>query len=197
MIAYAETEGGIGNERKLMEAKNHIDELRLNNPIASDQEEKVAALIKAGLAHLHDARFTEAIRVFQEAARGAPGESEILGHLGDAYLRNGDLVEAQRTLLQALVLVPGQAQAWINLGQTYARIGNLTAAVACFANAYRFSPKREETRQVLQNLAAKEESAIRDTATQALQLQFLRLDGHTTTKQPGDTLMNESSPLRE
>jgi tetratricopeptide (TPR) repeat protein len=175
MIAYAETEGGVSNEKKLMEAKSRIDELRLAKPIASGQEKKVAELVSAGLARLREAQFAEAIRVFQEAARVAPDNNEILENLGDAYLRNGDLGEAQQTLLSVLVLVPGQAPAWVNLGQAYARLGNFPAAIACFANAYRFSSDREETRQVLRNLAEKEktEAAVRETAAQALKLPFL------------------------
>lgn len=189
MIAYAETEGGVSNERKITEVKGRIEELRLNKPVANSQEKKVSALARTGLAHLHETRFAEAIRVFQEAARLAPEDNESLENLGDAYLRNGDLLEAQQTLLHALVLVPGQVQVWVNLGQTYARIGNFTAAVACFANAYRFSPDREGTRQVLRNLVEKEnvEAAVRDTVGQALRLKLFLVNASTDVRLSEET----------
>lgn len=198
MIAYAETNGGVGNEKKISEAKNRIDELRLAKPIVPEQAKRVGELIDVGLDKLREAKFADAIRSFQEAGQIAPSNGEILSNLGDAYLRNGDVVEAQQILLQVLVLVPVHVRVWIHLGQAYARLGNFTAAIACFVNAYRFSSNREETRQMLRNLAEREteDAVIRATAQQALQLQFLRLDEHAVVP-PESSSLNPSVTPRE
>lgn len=198
MIAYAETDGGVGNENKITEAKNRLDELGLAKPIPHEQKKKVEELVRAGRERLREEQFAEAIRVFQEAVQIAPSNGEILGNLGAAHLWNGDFVEAQQILLQVLVLIPVQVQAWINLGQAYAHLGNVTAAIACFTTAYRFSPNRAETHLTLQNLAEKEteEGVIRAAVQQALQLHFLRLDEHTAAL-PEPPPLNASVVPRE
>jgi tetratricopeptide (TPR) repeat protein len=199
LISYTETEGGVNNEKKILEVKGRIEELQLKKPIEERHKQQVEALVNSGLAHLREQRFREAISAFQAAAQPAPGVSEILEHLGEAYLRNNDLAEAQHTLLLALVLSPQQTQTWVLLGQAYARIGNPTAAVACFANAYRFSNNREETRQALRQLAEKEtaDAAVQEAVRQALRLQFLRPEGRARTEASESSIANGPAVGRE
>jgi tetratricopeptide (TPR) repeat protein len=176
MIAHAETEGGALNEHTIGEVKNRIEGLSLGTRVNKERQTQADTLKGAGLEELFVGHFTEAIRIFQEAVRIAPGDSDILTNLGYAHLRNGDLVEAQRVLLQTLTLTPGRSQAWANLGQTYAHLGNQAASVACFAQAFRFSSDRAESRRLLRALADQGTAPVRDAATQALRLPFLQAE---------------------
>ena len=97
-----------------------------------------------------------------------------MNNLGDAYQRLYNLQAAEPLLLLALVFAPGRANAWANLGQVYAKQGQHSAAVACYANAYRFSRNQDATRQLFQKWAEDEEYGVREAARQTLQLSLVQ-----------------------
>jgi len=78
-------------------------------------------------------------------------------------------------LFLALVFTPGRANAWANLGATYAKQGQHATAVACLANAYRFSRNQDATRQFLQQWAEGEDQEVREAARQTLQLLLVQV----------------------
>lgn len=172
MVSYAMVEGGVSNEEKILEVKRRIEALPY--PSSSDRRTARNANEK-GLAYLKTGRMTEAIASFQEAYRADQADVEVVNNLGYAYLRVGDVDSAERYLLAALVLSPGRDAAWVNLGQTYAKKGIPRAAMACFANAYRFSGERRTTYKVLQDLSEKDDDIrVIEAARQTLQLQLIR-----------------------
>ena len=127
---------------------------------------------------IQNGQFAEAVRAFQEAIAADPGDVEALNNLGYAHFLSGNLETAEQVLFHALRLAPGRANAWTNLGQTYAKQKKQAEAVACFANAYRFSRNREMTRQFLRRLTEKEEEddGVKEAARQTLQLILLQVN---------------------
>ncbi len=175
MISHAGTDGGISQVQLIEAAKKRLEDLPLQYPVDEQKQAQAQEQKAKGLDALRDGRVSEAIQAFHEAHRLVAGDAEVLDHLGQAYLRKGELAQAQRVLFRTLVLAPGQEATWIKLAQTYARQGNRYAAVACFANAYRFSRDPGELRNLLQELAENNTATeVRMAATQTLALQLLR-----------------------
>lgn len=175
LISYAEVDGGIDNERLIEEAKRRIDALLLPSDGEPEQRAQIQEQNERGLQNLREGRIADAILAFQNAVRLASGHAESLNNLGYAYFLQGNLAAAQQLLLRTLALAPARTSAWINLGQTYAQQRRTSAAMACFANAYRFSDDRHKTRRLLQEIADKEESSrVQAAAAQVLRLRFLQ-----------------------
>jgi cytochrome c-type biogenesis protein CcmH/NrfG len=137
---------------------------------------KARDLNEQGLSYLKDGRYSDAVRTFQEASRADLRNVNIIHNLGFAYMSNGDFDNAEKVLLIALTFSPGNANAWATLAQDYAKQDGPAAAVACFANAYRFSRKRDVTRQFLQRKADDEDVRVKNAVQQALQLSLLQTD---------------------
>ena len=97
----------------------------------------------------------------------------LINNLGYAYLLHGNLPAAEQWLLRTLAFAPGRTNGWANLGLTYAHRGDVRNAVACWANAYRFSRNQETTRQFLQKWGEDTNGHVREAARQALQLQLV------------------------
>lgn len=172
MVSYSMVEGGVSNEEKILEVKRRVEALPY--PSSSDRRTARNANEK-GLAYLKSGRITEAVAAFQEAYQADQADVEVVNNLGYAYLLAGDVDSAERYLLAVLVLSPGRDAAWVNLGQTYAKKGIPRAAMACFANAYRFSGERRTTYKVLQDLSEKDDDIrVIEAARQTLQLQLIR-----------------------
>jgi Flp pilus assembly protein TadD len=123
---------------------------------------------------MNTGQIAEAAQEFQAAYQVDPTDAEIINNLGYAYQRLDNLQAAEPLLLLALVFAPGRSNAWVNLGATYAKQGQPATAVACLANAYRFSRNPEATRQFLQQWAESERQEIREAARQTLQLQLVQ-----------------------
>lgn len=175
MISHAGTDGGVSQGQLIETAKRHLEDLPLQYPVDSQKQEQAQVQKAKGLDALREGQVGEAIQAFHEAHRLVVDDAEVLDHLGQAYLSNGELAQAQRTLFRTLLLAPGREATWIKLAQTYARQGNRYAAVACFANAYRFSRAPDELRNLLQELAEKSAAVeVRTAATQTLALPLLR-----------------------
>lgn len=183
MISYAGTDGGVSQAQLIEAAKRRLENLPLQYPVDAQKQEQARAQKAKGVDALRDGRVGEAIQTFREAHRLVVDDAEVLDHLGQAYLRSGELAQAQRVLFRTLVLAPGREATWIKLAQTYARQGNRYAAVACFANAYRFSHDPDEMYRFLQELTEKNEAVeVRTAATQTLALPLLRNSARQSTR---------------
>lgn len=174
MLTYATTDGGIRNEDDIAAVKRRLEALNLQRRVDPRARRQARAENERGLEAVKNAQWAEAVQAFHAAQQVDPTDIEISNNLGYAYLRQGDIRTAEPWLLRTLVLAPGRTDAWANLGQTYAQQGNFTAAVACLANAYRFSKNRETTRQFFHRLTQDNTEGVRKAAEQALQLQLVQ-----------------------
>ena len=71
-------------------------------------------------------------------------------------MKLNQLDSAQQAMMISLAMAPNRATAWANLGDVYALKNDKYRAVACLANAYRFSRNREKTHQFFKSLNEKE-----------------------------------------
>ena len=76
--------------------------------------------------------------------------------LSDNSPKLNQLDSAQQAMMTSLAMAPNRATAWSNLGDVYAFKNDKSRAVACLANAYRFSRNREKTHQFFKSLNEKE-----------------------------------------
>jgi tetratricopeptide (TPR) repeat protein len=174
MLSSAVVDGGISDEGQILEAKRRVEQL---SPRRSHRNRKTARALNAkGLKYNENWQFAEAAQAFQQAYQADPADIEIINNLGHAHMKNGNGIEAERSLLETLTLVPDRSSAWADLGQLYANQGSLSASVACFANAYRFSPRKDITRQFLERLSRDGNEREREAARQALQLKLVQRD---------------------
>jgi hypothetical protein len=174
MITYAMANGGLGNEDALLTAKRRLETLKPKRLTDAPARKRARGENERGLQYMTKGQIAEAAQAFQAAYQEDPTDIEIINNLGDAYQRLSNLQAAEPLLLRVLVLAPGRTTAWANLGVTYAKQGQHSAAVACLANAYRFSRNQEVTRQFFQKLAEDDDNNVREVAKQTLQLQLLQ-----------------------
>jgi hypothetical protein len=174
MINYAMTEGGLRNEEALFATKRRIEALKPKRLADAQARKQARTANERGLQYINNGQIAEAAQVFQAAYQADPTDVEIINNLGYAYQRLDNLQAAEPLLLLALVFAPGRANAWANLGHTYAKQGQHSAAVACYANTYRFSRNQDATRQLFQQWAEGEEYGVREAAQQTLQLSFVQ-----------------------
>jgi len=105
----------------------------------------------------------------QEANQADKSDIEVEKNLSHAFMMSGKYNEAEDTLIDMLTLAPGRAAAWVDLGLVYAKKGNSGAAVASFANGYRFSDNRQKTIEYLNGLVEKAtDNSVREAAKRAL-----------------------------
>jgi clan AA aspartic protease (TIGR02281 family) len=173
MITLASTAGGMGREADILAAKSRIEALNLKERVERKQRVPARQENAKGLTYLQDGQTAEAVTAFQTASSMDASDVEITNNLGYAYFLHGDLPSAERWLLRTLALAPGRTNGWANLGLTYAHRQDVRIAVACFANAYRFSRHQETTRQFLQKWGEDSNSYVSEAARQALQLQLV------------------------
>jgi Flp pilus assembly protein TadD len=173
MTVLASAEGGLEREADILAAKRRIEALNIKDRFDRKQRTQARQENERGLQYLQGGQLTEAVTAFQVASQMDPAAVEIVNNLGYAYLLYGDLTAAEQSLLRTLAFAPGRTNAWANLGHTYAHQGNVRSAVACFANAYRFSRNQETTRQFLQQWGEDTNHQVREAARQALQLQLI------------------------
>jgi Flp pilus assembly protein TadD len=174
MITYAMANGGIGNEADLLATKRRIEALQPKRLTDATARKRARAENERGLQFINAGQIAEAAQAFQAAYEADPTDVEIINNLGDAYQRLYNLQAAEPLLLKALVFTPGRANAWANLGHTYAKQGQYNAAVACYANAYRFSRNQDVTRQLFQKWAVEEDEWVRTAVQQTLQLSLVQ-----------------------
>jgi clan AA aspartic protease (TIGR02281 family) len=173
MTMLASTEGGIEREVDILAAKRRIEALHIKDRFDRKQRTQARQENEKGLQYLQGGQLTEAVTAFQVASQTDPAAVEIVNNLGYAYLLQGDLPAAEQSLLRTLAFAPGRTNAWANLGHTYAHRGDVRGAVACFANAYRFSRNQETTRQFLQKWGEEANDHVREAARRTLQLQLI------------------------
>ncbi len=177
MITASMENGGTRNEGAILQAKQHLETLKAQNPPLRGYRKKAREYNDKGIVFIQAGQFPEAVHAFREAYQADAGDIEIINNLGDASMRDGDLETAEQMLVRALALAPGRSNAWANLGQTYAKQKKPAEAIACFANAYRFSRNQEATRRFLQGLTEKEDEDVRAAAQLTLQLSLLGTAG--------------------
>jgi len=89
----------------------------------------------------NEAKFAEAIKVFEQALATDPKNASVYNNLGLTYLAKGNLEEAERRFVQALNHAKFMAQAHQNLGEVQKRQGKLKEALQSFANAIQSDKK--------------------------------------------------------
>ena len=174
MITFAMTNGGMGNEDALLATKRRIEALQPKRLTDATTRKRARAENERGLQFINAGQFAEAAQAFQAAYEADSTDVEIINNLGDAHQRLYNLQAAEPLLLRALVWAPGRANAWANLGHAYAKQGQYKAAVACYANAYRFSRNQDVTRQLFQKWAVEEDEGVRTAVQQTLQLSLVQ-----------------------
>jgi Flp pilus assembly protein TadD len=174
MITFAMTNGGMGNEDALLATKRRIEALQPKRLTDATTRKRARAENERGLQFINAGQFAEAAQAFQAAYEADSTDVEIINNLGDAHQRLYNLQAAEPLLLRALVWAPGRANAWANLGHAYAKQGQYNAAVACYANAYRFSRNQDVTRQLFQKWAVEEDEGVRTAVQQTLQLSLVQ-----------------------
>jgi protein O-GlcNAc transferase len=85
-------------------------------------------------------RLAEAIDLYRQAARLAPGYAEIHNNLGNALRAAGKLEDAATSLSRAVKLKPGIAAAHSNLGLILAELGQLEEAAQSHRRALALQP---------------------------------------------------------
>ena len=153
MIDYALSDGGLKNESELQQTQKRITTLpkpaKTNIKAARDANNNGLVLAKAE-------KYDEAVKFFEKGNALNPADIEIVGNLGFAYVKLNQLDSAQQAMMTSLAMAPNRATAWANLGDIYALKNDKYRAVACLANAYRFSRNREKTHQFFKSLNEKE-----------------------------------------
>ena len=153
MIDYALIDGGVKNESEIQKVQKRITALpkltKTNVKEARDANNNGLALAKAE-------KYDEAVKFFENGNSLNPADIEIVGNLGFAYVKLNQLDSAQQAMMTSLAMAPNRATAWANLGDVYAFKNDKSRAVACLANAYRFSRNREKTHQFFKYLNEKE-----------------------------------------
>ena len=174
MITDAMAQGGMGNKAAILATKRRIEALKPKRLADVNARKRARTENERGLQYITNGQIAEAAQVFQVAYQADPTDVEIINNLGDAYQRLSNIQAAEPLLLRALVFAPGRSNAWANLGHTYAKQGQQSAAVACYANAYRFSRNQDATRQLFQKWAEEEDGRVREAVQQTLQLSFVQ-----------------------
>jgi Flp pilus assembly protein TadD len=196
------TKGGVDHEADIAAAKRRLEALTLKRQSDPGRRKQARDTNGKGLEYIRAGQWSEAVQAFQAAYTADPTDIEIINNLGYAHLRHGNAPAAEPVLLRALIFAPGRSSAWANLGETYAKQGNLQAAVACFANAYRFSGNQDTTRTFLQTLSEDQDDKVRTAARQALQLQLVQaerqqLDEERRRREEYQKLQAEQERLRQ
>ena len=153
MIDYALIDGGLKNESEIQKTQKRIT--ALPKPIKTNIKE-ARDFNNNGLALVKKENYDDAVKLFENGNKLNPADIEIVNNLGFAYVKQNQLDSAQQAMITSLAMAPNRAIAWANLGDVYALKNDKSRAVACLANAYRFSRNREKTHQFFKSLNEKE-----------------------------------------
>ena len=188
MITYASVEGGLNSEAEIEGAKRGIEGMNIKNQLVRGNRRIAREANDRGLKHQSGARTADALRAFQEAWQADRSDVEVLNNLGYAYMLSGDLNSAEQSLALTLLISPARAAGWVNIGQVYAKKGNEIAAVACFANTYRFSRDRNKAYAFFRNLGETDDDPkVKEAVRKALQLRLIEGHGQKQTTVPPPT----------
>lgn len=122
-----------------------------------EQRQRLEALLAKGYALLHERRYEEARRSFEEALRLEPRSPSALFGLGKVALAKKELPEAARYYRQALQLNPYVAYGYIDLGDILLEQKDYAGADTCYNEALRL----EKDNPVLLHKKAKLEMELR------------------------------------
>ncbi len=109
------------------------------------QLETAARALKAGKA-------AEALSSLAAAARLAPDDPEVLGHLGWAFVLTGRVRQAVDVLRRSVTLRPDAGDVHHHLGVALQALGDERSAIAEFQEAVRLSPELADANQRLGDL---------------------------------------------
>jgi tetratricopeptide (TPR) repeat protein len=176
MIRVASVNGGVDKEQEIFAAKHRIEKLSNLIAISASRRREARRHNDAGLTYVKNQQWSEALQAFHAAYQADPSDVEIVHNYGFTGLKIGDLSRAEEWLLSSLFLVPHYGSSWASLSQVYAKQGKKTEALACFANAYRFSLGSQGATSFFQRLAKDPNVGIEvmETAELALQLRFVK-----------------------
>jgi hypothetical protein len=175
MINYALIDGGITREADIVDAKRQIEALNIANELPAVDRNAARVANQKGIEQQKRGNYLEAIPAFQEAYQANRADVEVVNNLGYAYLLRGDVSSSEQALSLALLLVPDRVSAWFNLGQVKARQRNEAMAVACFANAYRFTPDKKRAYGFLKSSSNSDsDAAVRAALVKTLGLKLVR-----------------------
>ncbi len=105
-----------------------------------DRELEARARYLAGIAHLQDARFGEAVLELNEAVQLDPDRVEAHHSLGESYLGLMRYTDAEASFRRALELEPGKYLSQMGLGHALRLQGRSDDAVAAYREAARLKP---------------------------------------------------------
>ena len=116
-------------------------------------EQKVAPLIKRGVAMESLTRWDEAVEMFTEAVRLAPERGDLRIRLAFNQLRSRtDLKEATSNATRGAQLCPADPEAHFILGLCYEEAGVEKSAVRAYRKAVELKPNYKEAKKKLRSL---------------------------------------------
>jgi tetratricopeptide (TPR) repeat protein len=98
-----------------------------------------------GVGYMNQARITEALQAFRNAAAADPSLFAARLNEGIALLNNQQLAEARDVLSDATRRQPQSARAWYNLGIAYRTLAETDAAIEAFQQVARLDPGDADT----------------------------------------------------
>jgi lipoprotein NlpI len=111
---------------------------------ACDQSSRDAsALTSAGVSHLQQGEYDQAIRDFDRAIALQPGLVVAWRNRGLAHKAKGDFDRALADYEQAIVFAPSDARLYTERGVAYAGMGDFNNAIADFNRAIALKPDQE------------------------------------------------------
>lgn len=94
----------------------------------------------------------EALGHYRQASRLHPENPDFPFNQGNAWHALGRLDQAEAAFRKALSVDPGYVNGWYNLGVTLHQKGQRDQALDAFRQVLRLDPKRDDVRQILQQL---------------------------------------------
>jgi Flp pilus assembly protein TadD len=103
------------------------------------------SLMTRGRNHLEQGDSTNALAVYQKAAKLAPANLDVHLNLANAHLVAGDLEASIRETQEVLGIEPNSAAAWFVRGSALLRLGEPEEAVKALQNVQRIDPGETAT----------------------------------------------------
>ena len=129
--AIARRDYAISNTRDAMKAWLKSVEL---DPLFTE------GLFGLGLLAFEEDRYADAIALYEDVARLAPGDARVPLTLAESFLHNGQEKHAALTLEQHIVTEQSSVQALELLGKAHLQSRKYAKAVAAFERALQFAP---------------------------------------------------------